>query len=177
MCYCLVLFFAEVKIFRFWPKTMDYNKAFWPKLSSFFVVFLLQSGRCYKAEICTILFPLRCAICYCLVLFFAVVKIFRFWPKTMDYNKAFWPKLSSFFVVFLLQSGRCYKAEICTVLFPLRCAIAWYYFFPKSKFSDSGQKPWTIIRRFDRNRVHSLSPFYSKVEGATKLKFAPFCSP
>ena len=21
-------FFAEVKIFRFWPKTMDYNKAF-----------------------------------------------------------------------------------------------------------------------------------------------------
>ena len=28
MCYCLVLFFAEVKIFRFWPKTMDYNKAF-----------------------------------------------------------------------------------------------------------------------------------------------------
>ena len=59
MCYCLVLFFAEVKIFRFWPKTMDYNKAFWPKSSSFFVHFLLLTGRCYKAEICTILFPLR----------------------------------------------------------------------------------------------------------------------
>ena len=28
----------EVKFFRFWPKTMDYNKAFWPKLSSFFAV-------------------------------------------------------------------------------------------------------------------------------------------
>ena len=28
MCYCLVLFFAAVKIFQFWPKTMDYNKAF-----------------------------------------------------------------------------------------------------------------------------------------------------
>ena len=24
-------FFAEVKFFRFWPKTMDYNKAFLPK--------------------------------------------------------------------------------------------------------------------------------------------------
>ena len=52
---------------------------------------------------------------------------------------------------FLHQSGRCYKAEICTILFPLRCAIAWYIvFLPKSKFSDSGQKPWTIIRRFDK---------------------------
>ena len=32
----MVLLFAEVKIFRFWPKTMDYSKAFWPKLSSSF---------------------------------------------------------------------------------------------------------------------------------------------
>ena len=24
----MVSFFAEVKIFRFWPNTMDYNKAF-----------------------------------------------------------------------------------------------------------------------------------------------------
>ena len=24
----MVSFLAEVKIFRFWPKTMDYNKAF-----------------------------------------------------------------------------------------------------------------------------------------------------
>ena len=28
MCYRLVFFFAKVKISRFWPKTMDYNKAF-----------------------------------------------------------------------------------------------------------------------------------------------------
>ena len=34
---------------------------------------------------------------------------------------------------------------------------------------NSGQKPWTIMR-FDRNRAHSLSAFYSTVEGATKLK-------
>ena len=25
----MVSFFAEVKFFRFWPKTMDYNKAFY----------------------------------------------------------------------------------------------------------------------------------------------------
>ena len=28
MPFHMVPFFAEVKIFRFWPKTMDYNKAF-----------------------------------------------------------------------------------------------------------------------------------------------------
>ena len=55
--------------------------------------------------------------------------------------------------------------------------IYMYMYLIYSKFSDSDQKPWTIIRRFDRNRAHSLSTFYSKVEGATKLKFVPFCSP
>ena len=30
-----------------------------------------------------------------------------------------------------------------------RMSIVWHHFLPKSKFSDSGQKPW--IRRFDRN--------------------------
>ena len=52
-----------------------------------------------------------------MVSFFAEVKIFRFWPKTMDYNKAFY-----------------------------------------------------------RNRGVFLQSFYSTVEGAMKLKFAPFCS-
>ena len=80
-------------------------------------------------------------------------------------------------MVLLLQNGKCYRAENCTILFPLRCTIAWHSFLRKSKFSDSGQKPWTIIRGFDRNRAHSLCSFYSKVEGATKLKFAQFCSP
>ena len=51
-----------------------------------------------------------------MVSFFAEVKIFRFWPKTMD------------------------------------------------------------IRRFYRNRGDFLRSFYSTVEGAMKLKFAPFCS-
>ena len=49
-------------------------------------------------------------------------------------------------------------------------------FFAKSKFLVFGQKPWTIIRRFGRNRAHCLWSFYYKVEGVMKLKFAPFCS-
>ena len=102
----------------------------------------------------------------------AKVKFFRFWPKTMDYNKAFLPKSRSFFVVLLLHSGRFYGAEICTILFLLRCPFIWYPFWPKSKFSDFGLKPWTIIRRFYRNRGHSLWSFYSTVEGAMELKFA-----
>ena len=32
VCYSLESFFAKVKIFIFWAKTMDYNKAFLPKL-------------------------------------------------------------------------------------------------------------------------------------------------
>ena len=112
-------FFAKVKIFRFWPKTMDYNKAFWPKSRSFFVVILLPSGRCYEAEICTILLLLRCPFRW--NPFFTKVKMFRFWPKTMDYNKAFWPKSKSFFVAILLPNGRCYEAEICAILLLLRC--------------------------------------------------------
>ena len=32
----MVSFFAEVKIFRFWPKTMDYNKAFFSEIEVFF---------------------------------------------------------------------------------------------------------------------------------------------
>ena len=72
--------------------------------------------------------------------------------------------------------GWCYKAEICTILFLLRCPFIWYPFWPKSKIPDFGQKPWTIIRRFYRNRGDILWSFYSTVEGATKLNFSPFCS-
>ena len=32
----MVSFLAEVKIFRFWPKTMDYNKAFFTKIDVIF---------------------------------------------------------------------------------------------------------------------------------------------
>ena len=49
---CVISFFVKIKIFRFWPKTMDYSQAFCPKSRSLFVAFLLHSGRCYEAEIC-----------------------------------------------------------------------------------------------------------------------------
>ena len=61
-----------------------------------------------------------------MVSFLSEVKFFIFWPKTMDYNKAFWPKLSSLFVVLLLRNGRCYKAETCAILLLLRCSFRWY---------------------------------------------------
>ena len=61
MLFHMVSFLAEVKIFNFWPETMDYSQAFWLKLRSFFVVFILLTGRCYEAEICTILLLLRCS--------------------------------------------------------------------------------------------------------------------
>ena len=51
----MVSFLAEVKIFRFWSKTMDYNKAFLMKSRSFFAVLLLLNGRCYEAEIPSLL--------------------------------------------------------------------------------------------------------------------------
>ena len=144
----MVSFLAKVKFFRFWPKTMDYNKAFLPKSRRFSVVLLLHSGRCYEAEICTILFVLRCPFIW--YHFFCQSQNFRFWTKTMDYNKAFLPKSRCFSAVLLLHSGRGYKAEICTILFLLRCPfILWYPFWPKSKFSDFGRKPWTVVHGFD----------------------------
>ena len=54
----MIYFFAKVKFFRFWPKTMDYNKVFWLKSRSFFVVILLPNGTCHEAGICAILLPL-----------------------------------------------------------------------------------------------------------------------
>ena len=49
------------------------------------------------------------------------------------------------FAVILLLTGRCYEAEICTILLLLRCPFRWHPFLPKSKISKSGQKPWTIV--------------------------------
>ena len=46
------------------------------------------------------------------------------------------------------STGRCYEAEIFVILFLLRCRYIWYPFWPKSNFSVSGRKPWTIARSF-----------------------------
>ena len=98
-----------------------------------------------------------------MVSFFAEVKILRLWQKTMDYNKAFEVILCGPFTL----HWKVRRAQICTILLLLRCSFRWYPFLPKSKFSDFGQKPWTIIRRFHQNRGHSLRSFYSSLEGAT----------
>ena len=126
----MVSLLAKVKIFRFWPKTMDYNKAFLPKSRYFSVLLLLHSGRCYEAEICAILFLLRYPFIW--YPFWPMSKFQIFWPKTMDYNKAFLPKSRYFSVVLLLHSGRCYEAEICAILFLLRCPFIWFPFWPKT---------------------------------------------
>ena len=76
-------------------------------------------------------------------------------------------------MVLLLQSGRCYGAEICAILLLLGCPFRWNSIRPKSKFSVSGRKPWTIIRRFNQISFHAHN---SSLEGATELKFVPFCS-
>ena len=98
----------------------------------------------------------------------AKVQIFRFWPKTMDYNKAFWPKLGSFFIVLLLQNGRCYEAEICAILLLLRCPFQWYPCLPKSDCSVFGQKPWTIIRRFDQILSTLITPHWKVLSSSIK---------
>ena len=79
--------------------------------------------------------------------FFAEVKMFRFWLKTMGYNKAFWSNLSSFFVVLLLRNGRCYEAEIWTILLLLICTFAWNPFL-QTFFGLPKIKPWTIVHGF-----------------------------
>ena len=43
----------------------------------------------------------------------------------------------------------------------------------KTNFSDSGLKHWTVVRRFDQISFRLNN---SSLEGATKLKFASFCS-
>ena len=76
--------------------------------------------------------------------FFVEVKFFRFWLKTMDYNKAFLPKSRSFFVVFLLVAGMSYEDEIRAILFYLRYPFIWYSFWPKFQITID----YYIVRHF-----------------------------
>ena len=117
----------------------------------------LLTRMCYATEICSILFLLRCPFIW-----------YPFWPKTKFsvFGQKPWTIIrrfdrnqGHFFVVLLLLTGRCYEAEICVIVFLLRCPFIWYPFWPKSKFSVFGQKPSTIIRRFDRNQGHFCGPF------------------
>ena len=61
----------------------------WERASSWsFAGLLLLAGRCYGAEICTILLLLRCSF-RCMVSLFAEIGSIRYLLKTMDYSKAF----------------------------------------------------------------------------------------
>ena len=42
----MVSFLAQVKNFRFWPKTMDYNKAFLPKSRLYKTVCIIKHTHC-----------------------------------------------------------------------------------------------------------------------------------
>ena len=94
---------------------MDYSQAFWPKLSSLFEGFLLPFEGAMKPRFSSSA-PLQ--MYFSLESFLAKVKIFSFWPKTMDYSQAFWPKLSSLFEGFLLPFEGCYEAEIFIICSP-----------------------------------------------------------
>ena len=66
------------------------------------------------------------------------------WCMIYQHNYAYSDSfITMIFLYPQLLTGRCYEAEI---LLPLRYAFAWlpYPFLPKSKFSVSDQKPWTI---------------------------------
>ena len=43
-------------------------------------------------------------------------------------------------MLLLLLTGRCYEAENCAILLPLRYTFAWYPFWAKTKLSVSGSK-------------------------------------
>ena len=46
-------------------------------------------------------------------------------------------------------------------------------FLPGLKFSDSSQKPWTIVRGYDPNLDHFLWSFLLFIARCYELKFAP----
>ena len=76
-----------------------------------------------------------------------------------------------------LLTGRSYKAEIGVILLLLRCSFRWYHFWPKSKFCDFGQKPWTIIRRFYRNRgdfLWSFTPQWKVLFWPKTMDYSPW---
>ena len=84
MCLCV---FAQIS---FWPNTMDKGKSIMSgvltEIEVIFAVLLLQSEGNMKLKFCHSV-PLE--ICIIMTSFFAEVKIFNFWPKTMDYSQAF----------------------------------------------------------------------------------------
>ena len=56
-------------------------------------------------------------------------------------------------MVLLFHIGRCYEAEICAILFLLRCPFMWYPFWPKSKFADFLESEKSFEKRIPLERA------------------------
>ena len=90
-----------------------------------------------------------------MVSFLAKVKFFRFWPKTMDYSQAFWAKLKSFFVAFLLLAGRRYEVEIVPFCSPLDVLLHEIIVCQNQNFQFLAENHGLyIVHGFDRFRSH-----------------------
>ena len=72
---------------------MDYNKAFLPKSRKIEVIFCGPFTPQWKVlRSWNLRHSVPLEMPFDMVSFLAKVKIFIFWPKTMDYNKVFLPK-------------------------------------------------------------------------------------
>ena len=49
-CSFIDILLCQVKLFSFWQNTMDYSKAFCPKLRPFSAVILLSTGKCNEVD-------------------------------------------------------------------------------------------------------------------------------
>ena len=84
-------------------------------------------------------------------------------------------------MVLLIQNGRCYKAEICSILFPLRCAIAWYYFLHvllsmnliKMPYYSPGFSAKKLRKRFRQSMIPSERESQEKQNGGSFSFVAP----
>ena len=121
------------------------------------MVLLLQSGRCYEAEICTILLPLRCS--------------FRWTPCL--------PK--QYYLVVATAVAVCCRIHSATVLSwytvasGMAAVVVRVAIVLLSGCNSSCSQLQTIdySQEFCPKCAHCLGSFYSSLEGAMKLKVSP----
>ena len=66
----------------------------------------------------------------------------------IEYSKSHGFRSEATFLAMLLLAGRCYEAEICAVLLPLRCPFRWHPFAEIKLFSFWPKTIWTIVGGF-----------------------------
>ena len=77
------VFSDGITIFRFWLKTMDYSQAFWS------ISFRIHNSSLEGAMKLNLHQSDPLEMPFLMVSFFVEIKLFSFWPKTMDYSQAF----------------------------------------------------------------------------------------